>query len=253
MPAFHLWHILVWPCSVFSLFSITKQQYHIAQLNRNLSFPHGVICRGENVCEMDPLHALHLQGTCKKSLQIPFSSPSSRSCLLSANNPAFMWEDRELYTGGLGRPGRNFRAPVKTVGNVLLVPGAAVLRPLPVAPKSFLTPSPCQTHPCCLALHLISKAAGLRLLSLSLHRAPAPGVHPLSSQGCGQRAAPVGVSDLGSPGRLSPLSVQDQSSYRMPIPSIKTSVYYPFLIPTIHAGSSATCQVSFNRKLPGAG
>ena len=228
VPAFLLWHILVWPCSVFSLFSITKQQYHIAQLNRNLSFPHGVICRGENVCEMDPLHALHLQGTCKKSLQIPFSSPSSRSRLLSANNPAFMWEDRELYTGGLGRPGRNFRAPVKTVGNVLLVPGAAVLRPLPVTPKSFLTPSPCQTHPCCLALHLISKAAGLRLLSLSLHRAPAPGVHPLSSQGCGQRAAPMAVSDLGSPGRLSPRACRISHLTECPPPQLKHLFIIPF-------------------------
>lgn len=36
VPAFLLWHILVWPCSVFSLLSITKQQSRITQLNRNL-------------------------------------------------------------------------------------------------------------------------------------------------------------------------------------------------------------------------
>lgn len=59
-PVFLLWHILLWPCLVFSLFSIMKQQSHIAQLNINLSFLHGVICRGDNVCEMDPLHAHHL-------------------------------------------------------------------------------------------------------------------------------------------------------------------------------------------------
>lgn len=208
-PAFLLWHILVWPCSAFSLFSITKQQSHIAQLNRTLSFLRGVICRGENVCEMDPLHTRHLQGTCKKTLQIPFSSPSSHLCLLSANNPAFLWEDSELYAGGLGRPGRNCRAPVKPVGNVLLVAGTAVLCPLPVVPKSLLAPSPCETHSCRPALCLTSQAAALRLPSLSWHRDPAPRVLPLSCQTRGQSAAPVGV-------HFPPLSVQDQSSYTHP-------------------------------------
>lgn len=90
-PAFLLWHILLWPCSVFSPFRITKQQSHIAQLTRNLSFPHRVVCRGENVYDVDPLRAPPLPGTCKKTLQVPFPALSSRSCLLSANNPGFIY------------------------------------------------------------------------------------------------------------------------------------------------------------------
>lgn len=189
----------------------------------------------------------HRQGTCEKSLQIPFSSPSTHSCLLSANNPAFMWEDRELYAGGLGRPGSNLCAPVKPVENVLLVPGTGVLHPLPITPVLCCTLS--LSNGPMLFGSSFKNAVGLRLLPLYSHRASAPGAHPPSSQGCGQHAAPMGVSDLSRSGHFSPLSLQDQSSYRMPIPLIKTSVYYPFLIPTIHAGSSAACQVSFNKKL----
>lgn len=57
------------------------------------------------------------------------------------------------------------------------------------APKSFLTACSCQAHPCHLALHSMSKAGRQRLLVL---------------QGCGQQAAPVGVSDLDKLGMISP-------------------------------------------------
>lgn len=192
MPAFLLWHILVWPWSVFSLFSITKQQSHITQLNSNLSFLHGVICHGENVSGMDSLHARHLQGTYKKTLQIAFSSLSSRSCLLSANNLAFMREGRELYAGGLGRLGRNFHAPVKPVGNVLLVPGVAVLCHLPMAPKSFFTPSLSNAPtPFGSSSNLKSSWTGAAVLVLAPHSCPrgAPSLQPglwaaCSTRGC---------------------------------------------------------------------
>lgn len=75
----------------------------------------------------------------KRLCQSLFSSSGGSSCLLSTDNLAFVWDGGELYTGGLGRSGRNIRDPVKPLGNVLLVPDMAALCPLPIAPKSFLT------------------------------------------------------------------------------------------------------------------
>lgn len=101
------------------------------------------------------------------------------------------------------------------------------------ASKSFLTACSCQTHPCHLAPHSMSKAGGQRLL-----------VH----QGCGQQQHPWVSQTLTNPGHDFPRSEQDQSFYRVLIPLIKTLV-----IPASHAGSSATCQVSFHKKHPGPG
>lgn len=80
------------------------------------------------------------------------------------------------------------------------------------ASKSFLTACSCQTHPCHLALHSMSKAGGQRLL-----------VH----QGCGQQQHPWVSQTLTNPGHDFPRSEQDQSSYRVLIPLIKTLVCYP--------------------------
>lgn len=71
------------------------------------------------------------------------------------------------------------------------------------ASKSFLTACSCQTHPCHLALHSMSKA-----------RAVGSGQHPRVSQ------------ILTEPGLISPERA-DQTSHRALIPPSKTLVCYP--------------------------